>query len=84
MYDSIKFKPENYTKEVKMKCENIRAPIDNDDRVYPCSMCGKLRSKNEGGTIFTVCDDCWELIYGGKDEVRKMQSNNGIANHDRR
>lgn len=26
---------------------------------YPCAKCKKLRSKDEGGEIFTVCDDCW-------------------------
>jgi len=35
----------------------------DDERIYPCSDCGKLRSKNEGGTVFTVCDECWDKIY---------------------
>jgi hypothetical protein len=38
----------------------IRKPLNDDDRVYPCMKCGILRSKNEGGTIFTVCDECWD------------------------
>jgi hypothetical protein len=29
-------------------------------RIYPCDRCGKLRSKAEGGTTFTVCDECWD------------------------
>ena len=29
-------------------------------RIYPCRKCGKLRTKAEGGTTFTVCDDCWD------------------------
>jgi hypothetical protein len=32
---------------------------DKDARIYACKRCGKLRSKNEGGTVFTVCDECW-------------------------
>ena len=28
--------------------------------LYPCNECGKLRTKDEGGTTFTVCDECWE------------------------
>lgn len=32
----------------------------SDDRIYPCNRCGVMRSKDEGGTVFTVCDDCWE------------------------
>lgn len=27
---------------------------------YPCVRCGMLRTKAEGGTAFTVCDDCWD------------------------
>ena len=30
------------------------------EKKYPCAKCGKLRTKAEGGTIFTVCDTCWE------------------------
>lgn len=32
----------------------------NTDRVYPCNKCGLMRTKEEGGTTFTVCDECWE------------------------
>lgn len=39
---------------------------DEDARIYPCDRCGVLRSKAEGGTVFTVCDDCWSEIYGHK------------------
>lgn len=31
-----------------------------EERIYPCAECGTLRSKAEGGTVFTVCDDCWD------------------------
>jgi len=27
----------------------------------PCEKCGKPRTKAEGGTTFTVCDECWAL-----------------------
>jgi len=30
---------------------------------YPCADCGKLRTKDEGGTTFTVCDECWDKNY---------------------
>jgi len=30
---------------------------DPDARIYPCKDCGKMRSKREGGTTFTVCDE---------------------------
>jgi hypothetical protein len=33
---------------------------DPQDRIYPCDECGKLRTKAEGGTTFTVCDACWD------------------------
>jgi hypothetical protein len=33
------------------------------DRIYPCDGCGVLRSKAEGGSVFTVCDECWDKRY---------------------
>ncbi len=50
-----------------MKAEGTRqaeygdkCPACGGYRNSPCEDCGKLRSKDEGGTIFTVCDECWE------------------------
>lgn len=34
--------------------------VPADDRIYPCRECGVMRSKAEGGTTFTVCDECWD------------------------
>lgn len=59
---------------LKNRFENLRnyplqtgeAPWDkswDSDRIYPCDDCGLLRSKDEGGTIFTVCDTCWDKHY---------------------
>ncbi len=39
--------------------EKIREPIDDNDEVYPCQDCGKLRSKNQGGGKFEICDECY-------------------------
>lgn len=36
-----------------------RVPQDTA-RIYPCEKCGKMRTKAEGGTTFTVCDECWD------------------------
>lgn len=36
---------------------------DKDAEIFPCQDCGKMRSKNQGGTIFTVCESCWEKKY---------------------
>lgn len=33
---------------------------DDTERKYACAECGKLRTKDEGGSVFTVCDDCWD------------------------
>ena len=30
--------------------------IDRSERIYPCDRCGTLRTKAEGGTVFTVTD----------------------------
>jgi hypothetical protein len=34
--------------------------LEESARKYPCIKCGKLRTKDEGGTTFTVCDGCWD------------------------
>jgi hypothetical protein len=33
------------------------------ERIYPCRKCGVLRTKAEGGTVFTVCDGCWDELH---------------------
>jgi len=33
---------------------------EKDEPKYPCDKCGTLRTKAEGGTTFTVCDECWD------------------------
>lgn len=45
--------------------DNAHAVIDALAKVtpastYPCIKCGKLRTKEEGGTTFTGCDTCWD------------------------
>ena len=44
----------------------VRKPKNKDDKVYPCIRpgCKVLRSKNQGGTTFTICDEHWEATYG--------------------
>ncbi len=37
-----------------------RLPYAKIKTVYPCAKCGTLRTKEEGGTTLTVCDDCWD------------------------
>ena len=34
--------------------------MKSDQRAYPCASCGVMRSASEGGTVFTVCDACWD------------------------
>ena len=39
-------------------------PSEPDEgRIYPCDDCGIMRTKEEGGTTFTVCDECWDKAY---------------------
>lgn len=33
---------------------------DDAETTYPCAVCGKPRTREEGGTVFTVCDKCWD------------------------
>ena len=37
---------------------------DEDARIYPCDNCGTMRTKAEGGTCFTLCEECWEKEFG--------------------
>lgn len=39
--------------------------MEKSEKIYPCEDCGILRSKEEGATIFTVCDECWNKHYSG-------------------
>lgn len=38
-------------------------PLADDERKYPCEKCGALRTKAEGGTTFTICEECWDELY---------------------
>jgi len=41
-----------------------------NDRIYPCADCGTMRTLNEGGTIFTVCDECWDKHFTKDESTR--------------
>ena len=42
-----------------------------DAKIYPCVECGKMRSQNQGGTTFTVCDKCWDK-HRKKEHANKL------------
>ena len=50
---------------VQIERETAGAPtmdevaVEDEERIYPCDGCGTMRTKAEGGTTFTVCDECW-------------------------
>jgi len=37
---------------------------EDEGRIYPCDNCGTMRTKAEGGTCFTLCEECWEKEFG--------------------
>lgn len=39
------------------------------ESVYPCADCGEMRTAAEGGTVFTVCDACWDKRWPSKVPV---------------
>ena len=41
---------------------------------YPCSECGTLRTKAEGGTTFTVCDECWDALHRASRQTSRSGS----------
>jgi hypothetical protein len=45
-------------------CQKAVESNGEKEEMYPCDKCGKLRTKSEGGTTFSICDDCWEDQYG--------------------
>ena len=38
----------------------------DNERIYPCVKCGKMRTKAEGGTTFSLCEECWDEAYPTK------------------
>ena len=52
-------------------CPDAKCP--EHGRIYPCANCGTLRTKDEGGAVFTVCDECWDEHYKTKS-VRKEEA----------
>lgn len=53
--------------------EYIKSPAQGKVEQYPCHDCGKLRTKEEGGTTFTVCDDCWDKAYPKQDHAKENE-----------
>ncbi len=48
---------------------------------YPCSTCGLLRTKAEGGAVFTVCDGCWDAQVAVRAKLAKPQRCIGCGTH---
>jgi hypothetical protein len=46
----------------------------DEARVFPCQDCGVMRSKAEGGNIFTVCDACWDRTFRDPARVRRLST----------
>ena len=83
-----KDKPKTYfTKEEREQIQKQRGKTQKKyklvevsepkEEMYPCDKCGKLRTKAEGGTIFTVCDECWDK----KDEPKEETLEEKFYNH---
>jgi hypothetical protein len=36
--------------------------------IHPCADCGKLRSIDQGASVFTVCDECWNKKHESKKD----------------
>jgi hypothetical protein len=52
----------------------IVKPSPSPEAIYPCADCGVMRTKDEGGTTFTVCDKCWDKKHKPSPEAE--------CNHD--
>ena len=40
----------------------MNEPTD-EQRIYPCAACETMMSKDEGGTVFSICEKCWDKHY---------------------
>lgn len=64
LYDSIPLHGLEEDERYQELAQEIDKLYSTDaERIYPCDKCGKLRSKAEGGTCFSLCDECWEKHY---------------------
>lgn len=48
-------------------------PAPEGERIYPCADCGTMRTKDEGGTVFTVCEACRDRHYHPKRAALKVR-----------
>lgn len=46
----------------RKKPAGLKERAEQDAEIYPCMVrgCKVMRSKNQGGTVFTVCDKHWD------------------------
>lgn len=55
---------------------------NKDAQIYPCNDCGMLRSENQGGKIFTVCDECFNKYFQSIEGKSKEQKNYEIMERE--
>lgn len=48
--------------------EEAATEQEEEPKLYPCHKCGKLRTKSEGGTVFTLCDKCWDESHNDPND----------------
>jgi endogenous inhibitor of DNA gyrase (YacG/DUF329 family) len=65
-----------YKTDDPYKPENV-AEVD-DEYIYPCIKCGKMRTKSEGGDTFPLCDTCWEFQTAKRHEQCRCKHNHPL------
>ena len=45
-------------------------------KIYPCHACGVMRSKSQGGAIFSFCDECWKKFFAGPHQGNPAKRSN--------
>ena len=53
------------------ECQSRR---EDTAAIYPCSRCGVMRTKDQGGTVFTVCDECWTVLHPDQRSVAQGEA----------
>ena len=47
---------------------------EQKEELFPCMDCGKTRTKAEGGTVFAVCETCWDKHYAKPKKEEKAEN----------
>ena len=62
-----------YLEEMLQHEDNFVIELESEE-LYPCAHegCEVMRTKAEGGTTFTVCDEHWDVLYANENDLEGL------------